>query len=66
MRSPTLLFLIALIAQYCADYAFLYQSISGTFVGGGIVDYIYLTSYFLMAISLIQLGVAFKWINESD
>ena len=66
MRSPTLLFLFALIAQYAADYTFLYQSNNGTFVGGGIDDYLYLLSYFLMSISLIQLAVVFKWIKESD
>ncbi len=65
MRGPTLLFLIALVVQYISDYAFLYQSNAGTFVGGGMVDYLYLVSYFLMAVSLIQLAVAFKWIKES-
>ncbi len=65
MRKPALLFIFSLVMQYAADYTFLYTSNNGTFVGGGIVDYMYLLSYFLMSISLIQLGVTFYKIRNS-
>jgi len=65
MKKPTLLFIFSLVAQYVADYTFLYQSSNGTFVGGGVVDYLYLVAYFLMAVSLIQLGQAFFKIRNS-
>jgi hypothetical protein len=65
MRTPMLLFIVALVAQYVAEFTFLYQSLNGLFVGGGLADYLYLTSYFLMAVSLIQLAVTYKWIQES-
>lgn len=60
LRTPTLLFLIALVVQYSSDFTFLYQSSRGTYVAGGIVDYMYLVSYFLMALSLIVLGHTYQ------
>ncbi len=65
MKKPTLLFIFSLVAQYVADYTFLYKSNNGTFVGGGIVDYLYLIAYFLMALSLIELGLTFYKIKNS-
>ena len=66
MRQVVLFFIWALIAQYAADYTFLYQSMHGTFVGGGIDDCLYLTSYFLMSLSLVQLGVVFHQIDTNN
>lgn len=65
MKKPTLLFIFSLVLQYIADYTFLYTSNNGTFVGGGIDDYLYLLAYFLMAVSLIQLGTAFYKIKNT-
>ena len=65
MKKPTLFFIFSLATQYLADYTFLYKSNNGTFVGGGIVDYIYLIAYFLMTLSLIQLGFTFYKIKNS-
>ncbi len=65
MRKPTILFIFSLIAQYVADYIFLYTSNNGTFVGGGFVDYLYMLAYFLMAVSLIELGRSFFKIRNS-
>ena len=58
-------FIVALVGQYVADFTFLYQSSRGTFVGGGIDDYLYLFSYFLMSVALIQLALTFKRIKKS-
>ncbi|HWP61568.1 MAG TPA: hypothetical protein VN495_03120 [Candidatus Paceibacterota bacterium] len=65
MKMPMLFFIVALICQYIADFTFLYMSHAGTYVAGGIDDYLYLFSYFLMATSLVQLGVVFDHINQS-
>ncbi len=65
MKKPTLMFIFSLVAQYVADYIFLYTLNNGTFVGGGMVDYLYLVAYFLMSVSLIQLGSAFYKIQNS-
>lgn len=65
MKKSIIFFIFALVAQYIADYVFLYQSSRGTFIGGGISDYIYLISYFIMAISLIQIGKIFYKIQNS-
>ncbi len=65
MRKVIVMFIIALAAQYLADYTFLYQSMHGTFVGGGIVDGMYMFAYFLMALSLVQLGVVFHQIKNA-
>ena len=64
MRAVIMSFIIALVAQYVADYTFLYQSMHNTFVGGGIDDCLYLLAYFLMSISLVRLGVVFHQINS--
>jgi hypothetical protein len=55
MRSKVLWILFALIAQFAADYTFLYQTNNGTWTAGQINDYMYLFAYFIMALALIQL-----------
>jgi len=65
MKKPIVFFLAALVIQYFSDFTFLYQSNSGTYVAGGIVDFMYFLSYFAMAWSLIQLGATFEKIKNS-
>ena len=65
MKVPILFFIAALIAEYIADFLFLYDSHSGAYVYGGFNDLLFVVSYSLMAISLIQLGVVFKYIRET-
>jgi hypothetical protein len=65
MREPILFFIAALVTEYIADFLFLYQSHAGTYIVGGFNDLLFVVSYSLMAISLIQLGVVYKWIKES-
>ena len=60
MKDKILLILAALAIQYAADYNFLYQNLNGTWLNGGYGDYIYLVSYFLMALALVRL------VNISD
>lgn len=55
MRGKILFLLIAFIAQYVADFNFLFQSSRGTWQNGGYGDYLYLFAYFLMTIGLLQL-----------
>ncbi len=66
MKVPTLFFIAALISEYIADFLFLYDSHAGTYVVGAFNDLLFVVSYSLMAISLIQLGVVFKWIKETS
>lgn len=65
MKVPIIFFIAALIAEYVADFLFLYDSHAGTYVNGGLNDLLFVVSYSLMAISIIQLGVVFKQIKES-
>lgn len=60
MKSKVLLILLALSLQYVSDYTFLYQSSRGTWSVGGINDYMYLVSYFVMSLALIRLGAVAK------
>lgn len=55
MRKPVLLLLSAFLVQYAADSNFLYQTIHGTWGPAGYGDYIYMSAYFLMSLSLIYL-----------
>ncbi len=56
MKKPLLFLLIALAAQYAADFTFLYQANAGTWYVGGPNDFMYFTSYFLMALALLVMG----------
>lgn len=58
MKSKVLFVLIALLAEYVADWTFLYQASRGTWAVSGINDYMYLVAYFLMTIALIGLQSA--------
>lgn len=53
MRSKALLILLALVAQFFADYVFLYDS--SNFYSGNYMDFIYLLAYFLMTLALLSL-----------
>jgi hypothetical protein len=52
MRPKIFLILLALCAQYAADFSFLYQSSHSQWYAGGSNDYVYLVAYTLMAIAL--------------
>jgi len=58
MRKKILFILIALILQYAADYLFLYQQIQETWVAGGVNDYLYLVSYFVMTMALFNIRIS--------
>lgn len=64
MKNSISFLLCALLMQYLSDFTFLYQSNKGSYVPGGIVDFMYLTSYFLMSFSLIFLGNTFSKIEK--
>ncbi len=65
MRKPILLILLALVLQYVADFNFLYQASSGTWINGGYGDFLYACSYFATSISLVILGLTFQKVIES-
>ena len=58
MKQPIMLLFAALIVQYVCDFDFLYQANHGTWYAGGWGDYLYVVSYFLMAMVLINMGEA--------
>ena len=55
MRGPMLLIMMALIAQYVAEFNFLFQASHETWINGGYGDFLYLFSYFLMGMSLVRI-----------
>lgn len=65
LRKPIIFIIVALIFQYLCDFTFLYQVSRGTWYVGGINDYMYLVSYFIMTLSLVNLGVTFNRIRNS-
>jgi len=57
MRSTILILFIALLLQYAADFNFLYQSTSDSWVlSGSYGDFLYLISYTFMSLTLIKFG----------
>lgn len=54
MKYKILLILFALVSQYASDFTFLYQSHHSTWKAGGINDYMYLISYFIMTTALVS------------
>ncbi|MDQ3076305.1 MAG: hypothetical protein M3Q34_04230 [bacterium] len=65
LKKPIIFLICALIFQSLSDFIFLNQFINGTWYVGGINDFMYLISYFIMTISLVQIGKAFDKINNS-
>jgi hypothetical protein len=65
MKFPVLFLLIALIFQYLSDYVFLYEFNKEAWYVGGLNDYMYLFSYFLMTAAIAHIGVSFRKILES-
>lgn len=65
MRIPVFFFIGALVMQYLSDFMFLYKSYHGTYVPGGNTDFLYLLSYFLMSLSIVQLSSVYRWIKET-
>ncbi len=65
MKKPILFLIFALIFQYISDFVFLYQANNGSWYVGGLNDYLYLASYFLMTIALVNIGGVFRTINEA-
>ncbi len=59
MKTKVRLILLALVIQYIADYTFLYWTSQGTWYASGVNDYIYLVSYFVMTLALIQLKTVY-------
>lgn len=60
MRSKIFFLLIALTVQFVADYVFLFQVSRETWQLGGISEYIYLISYLLMTLGILQLHSVVK------
>ncbi len=60
MRSKIFFIVIALMVQFLADYTFLFQASRETWYAGGLNDYLYLASYSLMTLGLLQLGDVLK------
>lgn len=65
MKVPVLFILISLFVQYISDFAFLYQLSHGTEYAGGLNDYLYFISYYLMTLSLIQLNTVLTKLRNS-
>ncbi len=66
MKRKVLWILFALLAQFIADYTFLYQTSRGTWTAGQINDYMYLFAYFIMALSLIQMGMVYDQLKHKE
>ena len=58
MKDRILLILVALFVQYLADYMYLIQMTNDTWSAGGINDYVYLLSYFLMTLAILNMRVS--------
>ncbi len=65
MSKPILFLIFALIFQYFSDFMFLYQANAETWYVGGVNDFMYFTSYFLMTIALVNIGEMFQRIKET-
>lgn len=64
MKNRVLFILFALLAQYVADWTFLYQASRGIWYAGGINDYMYLVAYFIMTLAILQFDVVYKKLHE--
>lgn len=65
MKKPVTWFLVALIMQYISDFNFLYQAHRETWFVGGIGDFLYMFSYLLMTLSIVQIGYVLQSIKAN-
>lgn len=54
MRPKILYIIFALVFQYITDYVFLYQAGAGIYYNAGIVDFLYTTSFMIMAMGILS------------
>ena len=66
MKKRVWLLLAALFFQYISDFTFLYQYNRDTWTAGGINDFMYLISYFMLFIAMIDIETAFLSLTESS
>jgi hypothetical protein len=60
MKNKILFILFALLAQYIADWTFIYQANRDIWYPGGVNDYMFLCAYVLMALGLLQLKTVYQ------
>lgn len=53
MRKNILFLATAFIAQFVAEYVFIYRNATGLYVNGGVSDLLYPTAYFIMALAVV-------------
>ncbi len=66
MKKKIFIIVLAFVAQYIADYNFLFQSSRGTWVNGGYGDYLYFIAYFVMTLGLLQLGALYESLRNNS
>jgi hypothetical protein len=54
MKKVVLSVLVAYLMQFVADYTFLYMALQGTYVNGGMTDFLYSIALFAMPVALIN------------
>lgn len=64
MRWPILFLLVAIVSEAVADFHFLYQASRDTWYAAGTNDLLFLATFTLMTLALLQLGASFNKINE--
>lgn len=67
MRKPIMFLIVALVAQFLADFIFSYQVSReiNAYYPGGTNDYMYAVSYFLMTIALFSIGNMFYKVQDT-
>lgn len=65
MRQPIVLLIAALVLQFIADFHFSYQVNQDTWYVGGTNDYLLMSSYFLMTLSIFSIGSIYYKIKKS-
>lgn len=64
MKKRVWLLLAALLFQYASDFVFLYQFNRDTWTAGGINDFMYLISYFMLFIAMVDIETAFLSLTD--
>jgi len=66
MHKKIIFLLSALVFQYVSDFVFLYKASNDMYVTGGITDLLYLISYFLMTLAIINLNDVFDRVRNGS
>jgi len=65
MRTRVFLILLSLVFQYAADSAFIYENANEIWQPGGVSDFLFVLSYYVMGLALVKFETVFEELKST-